>query len=100
MKKAWIAIPVMALSMSLASPAFAQDKTTNFDEFYKTADTNKDGMVSRAEFLDVAGKSFDAAMAKMAKMPAEESTTLMKGDRMTKRGFKTFLDTWDAHKGA
>lgn len=100
MKKAWLAIPILALSMGLASPAFAQDKTSNFEDFYKTADTNNDGMVSRAEFLNAAGKSYDAMMGKMAKMPADESKMLMKGDLMTKRGFKTFIDTWDIYKGA
>ena len=100
MKNAWFAIPAIALSMGLASPAFAQDKISNFDDFFKVADTNKDGMLNRAEFVDAAGKRFDEMIAKMKQMPADESKMLMKGDMMTKRGVKTFLDTWDIYKGA
>jgi len=100
MKNAWLAVPAMALCMGFASPAFAQEKISNFEDFYKMADTNKDGMVSRAEFVDAAGKSYDAMIAKMRQMPADESKMLMKGDLMTKRGVKTFLDTWDIYKGA
>ena len=37
------------------------------------ADTNKDGMMSKQEFMNAAGMRYDAMMAKMKKMPADKS---------------------------
>lgn len=99
MKSAWLAVPAMALCMGFASPAFAQEEIFHFEDFFKMVDADKDGMMSRAEFLTAAGKRYDARMAKMKKMPAEESKMLMKGDLMTKRGAKTFLEDWKVYSG-
>ena len=43
---------------------------------------------------------YDAMMAKMKKMPADKSKTLMKGDMMTKEGFKMFVDEWKVYSGS
>ncbi len=100
MKKAWLAIPALALSMGLASPAFAQEEIFHFEDFFKMVDTNKDGMMSRTEFMEAAGRRYDAKMAKMKKMSAEDAKTMMKGDLMTKRGAKTFLEDWKVYSGS
>ena len=47
--------PAMALCMGLASPALAQEEIFHFEDILKMADTNKDGMMSRTEFMEVAG---------------------------------------------
>lgn len=99
MKKAWLAVPLMALCMGLSTPAFA-DEIFRFDDFFKMADTNNDGMMSRAEFMEAAGKRYDAMMAKMKKMPADKAKTMMKGDLMTREGSKMFIDEWKVYSGA
>lgn len=99
MKNAWLAVPAIALCMGLASPALAQEEIFHFDDFFKMVDTNKDGMMSRTEFMEAAGRRYDARMAKMKKMPADEGTMMMKGDLMTKRGTKTFLEEWKIYSG-
>ena len=103
MKRAWLAIPAMALCMGFAPIASAQapvgDEVFKFDDFFKTA-ANKDGMVSKESFMKAAGMRYDAMMAKMKKMPADKSKTLMKDDMMTKEGFKMFVDEWKIYSGS
>jgi hypothetical protein len=97
MKRAWLAIPAMAMCMGLAfAPvASAQEEVFKFEDFFKMADTSKDGMMSKQEFMTAAGVRYDAMMAKMKKMPADKSKMMMKGDLMTKDGAKMFLqDSW------
>lgn len=99
MKKAWLAIPAMAMCMAFAPVAMA-DEIFKFDDFFKIADTNKDGMMTKQEFMNAAGMRYDAMMAKMKKMPAEKNKMLMKGDMMTKEGFKMFIDEWKVYGGS
>ena len=77
-----------------------QERTPfKFDDLFKTA-ANKDGMVSKESFMKAAGMRYDAMMAKMKKMPADKSKTLMKDDMMTKEGFKMFVDEWKVYSGS
>jgi len=101
MKKAWLAIPAMVMCMGFAPIASAQvgEEVFKFDDFFKMA-ANKDGMVSKESFMKAAGMRYDAMMAKMKKMPADKSKTLMKGDMMTKEGFKMFIDEWKVYSGS
>ncbi len=99
MKKAWLAIPAMALCMGFAPVAMA-DEVFKFDDFFKMADTNKDGMMTKKEFMNAAGMRYDAMMAKMKKMPGDKSKMMMKGDMMTKEGARTFIDEWKVYSGA
>lgn len=94
MRKAWLAVPAMALCLGLAAPAASAQEVFRLEDFWKMADTDKDGMMTKQEFMDAAGKRFDAMMAKMKKMPADKGKMMMKGDMMTKEGFKLFLDEW------
>lgn len=52
-------------------------------------DQNKDGMVSKAEFVKMMDKSFDMAAKKMG----------AKGDKMTESQFKEFMDGAFGRKG-
>ena len=78
----------LALALStLAAPAFAAGPTNA--EFYpfaeimamKMMDKNKDGMVSRKEFLDMMAMSWDMNAKKMG----------IKGDAMTAQQFQEIL---------
>ena len=99
MRKAWLAIPAMVMCMGFAPIASAQEDPFKFDDLFKMA-ANKDGMVSKEQFMKAAGMRYDAMMAKMKKMPADKSKTLMKGDMMTKEGFKLFIDEWKVYSGS
>ncbi|MGH6609550.1 MAG: hypothetical protein ACRECQ_04770, partial [Burkholderiaceae bacterium] len=95
MRKAWLAIPAMAMCMGLAyAPAASADEVFKFEDFWKMADTNKDGMMSRTEFMEAAGKRYDAMMDKMKKMPADKSAKMMKGSMMMPDGARLFIDEW------
>ncbi len=100
MKRAWLAIPALVLCMGFAPVASAQGETFKFDDFFKMADTNKDGMMTKEEFMNAAGMRFDAMMAKMKTMPADKSKMMMKGDMMTKDGSKMFVDEWKTYSGS
>jgi|SRR5687768_7970927 len=102
MRKAWLAIPAMALCMGFAPVASAQvgEEIFKFEDFFKMADTNKDGMMTKQEFMNAAGMRYDAMMVKMKKMPADKSKMMMKGDMMTKDGAKMFIDEWKVYSGS
>ena len=89
----------MALCMGFAPTASAQEEVFKFDDLFKMT-ANKDGMVSKEQFMKAAGMRYDAMVAKMKKMPADKSKMLMKGDMMTKEGFKMFIDEWKVYSGS
>ena len=100
MKKAWLAIPTMALCMGLAyAPMASAEETFKFEDFFKMADVNKDGMMTKQEFMNAAGKRFDVVMAEMKKMPAEKSAKMMKGDMMMPDGVRKVFD-FMSYKGS
>ena len=99
MKKAWLAIPAMAMCMAFAPVAMA-DEVFKFEDFFKMADTNKDGMMTKQEFMNAAGMRYDAMMVKIKKMPGDKGKTMMKGDMMTKEGSKMFIDEWKVYSGS
>ena len=77
MRKAWLAIPAMAMCMGLAyAPVASADEVFKFEDFFKMADTNKDGMMTRQEFMNAAGMRYDTMMAKWKAMPADKSATM------------------------
>ncbi len=101
MKKAWLAIPAMAMCMGLSfAPAASADEVFRFDDFFKMADTNKDGMMSRQEFMEAAGKRYDVMMDKMKKMPADKQAKMVKGNMMMPEGARHFIDDWKFYSGS
>jgi Ca2+-binding EF-hand superfamily protein len=99
MKKSWLVIPAMVMSMGMAfAPAASADEVFKFEDFFKMADANKDGMMSRKEFMDAMGKRYDANMDKMKKM-GDKGKMMMKGDAMTKEGVKMLFTEWQAYGG-
>ena len=100
MSKSWLAIPAMAIALGMSwAPAARADEVFKFEDFFKMAESNKDSMVTRKEFMDAAGKRYDAMMDKMKQM-GDKGKPMMKGDAMTKDGVKRLLDEWRLYGGA
>ena len=77
MKKLILGVASAALalgSITVTTVASAKDR---YPPWVETADLNRDGMVSKDEFLQVMGKMYDEKMAKM-----------IKDDRMTIEAFR------------
>lgn len=69
------ALAIAASTFAVATPAAAQEATAWPELMMKMADRNKDGMVTRQEFLD-----------HMAKMWDEKHGAMMKTDKSMKAG--------------
>jgi hypothetical protein len=87
----------MILSASALAMAFGLAaiplQASAYDRLFSKAhelDVNKDGMVSKEEFLAMAGKRYDEMMAKMMKMPADKQAKMAKDNVMTVEGFDMF----------
>jgi Ca2+-binding EF-hand superfamily protein len=92
MNKAAIAAAMLAVGLGLSSaPAYADPGA--FEWLMKQVDVNKDGMVTKKEFLDIMGTMYDKSMAKMKSDPK-----MVKGDMMTMDGVKALLA--EIYKGA
>ena len=88
MKKSILGAAALAMIIGLTAvplTAAAKDRTP---ELMMMADTDKDGMVSRQEYLDAIGKMYDEKMAKMKKMKPAEMGKMMKGDLLTTDGLR------------
>jgi hypothetical protein len=100
MKRSWLAVPAMAMALGMTYvPVAAAEEVFKIDDFFKMADVNKDSMVTRTEFMEAAGKRYDAAMARMKKMD-DKGKPMVKGDAMTLDGVKMLLDQWRLYGGA
>jgi hypothetical protein len=98
MKKSVLAATMVTLGLAAGAvslPARADSHVLNFETIFKMADKNADKMVTKAEFLDAMGKAYDM---KMEKMKAMKDDKMIKGDAMTRDGFKSLIN--DIHHGA
>jgi hypothetical protein len=98
MRKSVIAATMVTLGLAVGAvslPARADSHDLNFDKIMQMADKNKDGMVTKAEFLDAMGKAYDMKMGKMKSMKDDK---MMKGDAMTRDGLKSLIA--DVYRGA
>jgi len=87
----------LALGMaasSFATVAYAEAGVLTYDFIFKTADKNRDGMVTRAEFVEAMGKAYDM---KMQEMKAAKDTKMMKDNAMTRDGLKQIFN--DLYRG-
>jgi hypothetical protein len=73
------------LMLAAAQPAIAQEATPWPELMMKMADRNKDGMVTRQEFLDQMARMWDAKHAAMMK-----TDKTMKAGMMDKKQFISF----------
>lgn len=98
MKNVRLAASVLMLGMLAATaslPARADMGDLTFNTIFAMADKNKDGMITKQEFLDAMSKAYDM---KMQKMKAAGDTKMMKGDAMTREGLKSLIN--DIYSGA
>jgi EF hand len=79
------AATALTLAFALAGPAQAQEATAWPDMMLKMADANKDGMVTRQEFIDAMSKMWDQKHAAMMKTDSK-----MKAGMMDKAQFMAF----------
>jgi hypothetical protein len=85
---------VTLAALTSAAPAYAQGPMEfKWDTFLTMADKNKDGMVTKKEFLDAMGQMYDKGMTKMKADPK-----MVKGNMMTMDGVKALLA--EIYKGA
>lgn len=89
-------LAALGLTFALAATPALSQELVPFDDIFKMADSNKDGMVSKQEYLKMMGDRYDAMMAKMKTMPSRDK--LMKGDAMSRDGLKMLFDT--TYRGA
>jgi len=76
----------LALGLIAAAPAaLAQDR---YPLWVDAVDANKDGMVTRDEYLKYMGTMYDEKMAKMKKMSPADQTKMMKDNSMTIEAFR------------
>jgi len=92
LKKLTAALSAAAFGLSLAaSPMTASaQEIYNFEILMRMADTNKDGMITKDEFMAAMSTAFDGQMEMMKGMP--DASKMMKGDAMTSAGLKAFLE--------
>ena len=82
MKKTMLAATMMSMALAAATlsiPARADSGDLDLQMAWTMADKNKDGMVTKAEFMEAMGKAYDMKMAKMKSM---------KDDKMMEGGMK------------
>lgn len=85
-----LAALAMAAAFSFSAPAIAQEGTASFPELMaKAADTNKDGMITKKEYLDQMAKMWDEKHAKMMK-----TDTTMKAGMMDMKQYMAMLKTF------
>jgi hypothetical protein len=88
MKKLILGAASAALALGLVTATTVTSAKDRYPAWVEAADLNKDGMVSKDEFMQAMGKMYDDKMAKMKKMSAADQAKMMKDDFMTIEGFR------------
>lgn len=94
MKKAIAALLVGIAFSTGMTTAMADNGSSKEEKMFKMVDASNDGMVTREEFLAAMGKMYDDKMAAFKKM-GKEGAGMMKGNDMTRGGFKAlYMDLY------
>ncbi len=91
MKRTLLTASAFALALGSATislPAFARADDLTFPIIFKMADKNRDGMVTRQEFVEAMGKAYDMKMDAM-----KGDARMVKGNAMTRDGVKDLLNS-------
>jgi hypothetical protein len=91
MKKLVLSSAAIAMAIGLAAATTTASARDRYPQMAAAADMNKDGMVSKDEFLQAMGKGYDEKMAKMKAMPAAAQAKMTKADQMTMDGYRALL---------
>ena len=95
-RQALLAIAAVAVTATFATPTFAQDvKREDMVSYFQMpqVDKNKDGMVSKKEFMDMMAKAWDA------KMGASPKTDVKAHDKMTLQQYQEFAKMFNLNVG-
>jgi len=94
-----LASAVLAVTASFSLPSLAQDvKREDSVTYYlqtKMVDADKDGMVSKKEFMDAMSKTWDMHMAE-----AKKADPKMPKDKMTLQQYLEFSKMFGLNQGA
>jgi hypothetical protein len=88
MKKLILGAASAALALGLVTATTAASAKDRYPAWVEAADLNKDGMVSKNEFMEVMGKMYDDKMAKMKTMNPADQAKMIKNDFMTREAFR------------
>ena len=78
-----LAATALAFTASLSAPTVAQEATPWPEMMMRMADVNKDGVVSRQEYLDMAAKMWDEKHGKMMKTDSSMKARMMNKSQFT-----------------
>lgn len=81
-----LASAALASMLTFGLPAQAQEASQSIQDLIAFCDTNKDGTVTRKEYLDAMARMWDEKHAKMMK-----TDTTMKAGAMNRTQFSTFM---------
>jgi hypothetical protein len=87
-RKMILGAATLAMTIGLASASLPASAKDRFPDIATATDTDKDGMISKEEFLAMAAKMYDDKMAAMKKMSATDQAKMLKDYRMTFAGYQ------------
>ena len=96
MKRNLIAAAAAAALMTLSATPVSAQELLDFEKTWLMADRNKDGMVTKQEFMEAMGRVYDMKMASMK--TSKDAAKMMKGDAMTREGLKSLFE--ELYRGA
>ncbi|WP_310385895.1 hypothetical protein [Roseateles sp.] len=91
MQKLTLSATAIAMTLGLATATPSASAKDRYPEMMAAADANKDGMVSKEEFLSSMSKAYDDKMGKMMKMSAADRAKMVKSDQMTVDGYRALF---------
>ena len=91
MKKLILSAAAIAMTIGLATATTTASAKDRYPELMAAADVNKDGMVSKDEFMAAMGKMYEEKMGKMKTMAPAAMAKMMKDDQMTYDGYRSLL---------
>ena len=91
MNKLILSAAALAMTLGLATATTTASAKDRYPVLMAAADINKDGMVSKDEFMAAMGKMYDEKMTKMKTMAPAAQAKMMKNDLMTYDGYRALL---------
>ena len=91
MNKLILSAAALAMTLGLATATTTASAKDRYPVLMAAADINKDGMVSKDEFMAAMGKMYDEKMTKMKDMAPAAQAKMMKNDLMTYDGYRALL---------
>jgi len=91
MKKSILGATALAMLIAASAVPLSASAKDRYPEMMKMADTDKDGMVSKQEFLDMVARMYDERVAKINAMDPAKRVKFMKDDRMTIDAYRAML---------